>query len=265
MKKYLRLAYMDFLVSKEFAAAFLAQLLYLPVSLGVVYLVWSKLYAEHPGLAGPSGMGLNDIVCYYLVTNVILFVTNKFWYLNYPIWSDINKGNLSVYLARPIDYMSFRFFRECGNLTLNGLLGTASIVFVGIAFGLCAVTPLKVAVFLLSLAESIILIFILQFMIATLTFWTDKIFGVRDVIFHVIHFLSGLILPLAFFPAWSRPAMDMLPFKFIYNYPAMVIIDGDTAAVIGQQPVALFWILTGLIAARKFFDYGLKKYAANGG
>lgn len=265
IRTYLRLAYMDFLVSKEFAAAFLAQLLYLPVSLGIVYLVWSKLYAEHPELAGVSGMGLKAVICYYLATNIILFITNKFWYLNYPIWSDINKGNLSIYLARPIDYMAFRFFRECGSLTLNSLLGTAGIALIGTVFGLCDLSVLKVAVFLLSLAESIVLVFLLQFIVATLTFWTDKIFGIRDVIFHVVQFLSGLVLPLAFFPGWARSALDLLPFKFIYNYPAMVLVQGDLRAVLREQPCVLLWVLGGCLLVRKFFNFGLKRYVANGG
>ncbi len=265
MKKYLRLSYMDFLVSKEFAAAFLGQLLYLPITLGIVYVVWGKLYAENPGLAAASGMGLKEVICYYLVTNIILFITNKFWYLNYPIWVDINKGNLSIYLARPLDYMAFRFFREGGNLALNSLLGTAGILVVGGVFGLCELSALKVAVFLLSLAESIMFVFILQFFVGTLTFWTDKIFGVRDVFFHVVQFLSGLVLPLAFFPGWARAALDLLPLQFIYNYPAMVLIDGDVSTVLRQQPVAIFWVIAGLLSARMFFNFGLKRYVANGG
>lgn len=265
MKKYLRLSYMDFLVSKEFAAGFLGQLLYLPFSLGIIYLVWSKLYAEHPELAAVSGMDLNAVVCYYLVTNIILFITAKFWYLNYPIWVDINKGNLSVYLARPIDYMAFRFFREGGNLALNSLLGAASVLVIGAVFGLCDLSVLRFFIFLLSLAESIVLIFFLQFMIGTMTFWTDKIFGVRDVLLHIVQFLSGLVLPLAFFPAWARAALEVLPFKFIYNYPAMVLIQGDLDAVLRGQVYALLWIGAGYLAARKFYEHGVKRYVANGG
>jgi ABC-2 type transport system permease protein len=256
---------MDFLVSKEFAAAFLGQLLYLPFSLGIVYLVWSKLYSEHPELAGISGMGLNAVICYYLVTNIILFITARFWYLNYPIWTDINKGNLSIYLARPLDYMAFRFFREGGNLTLNSLLGAAAVAVIGSVFNLCELSALRLFLFLLSLAESIVLIFFLQFVVGTLTFWTDKIFGIRDVFFHIVQFLSGLVLPLAFFPAWTRPVLDLLPFKYIYNYPAMVLIQADVGAILHEQVYALLWVGASYLFARKFFDHGVKRYVANGG
>lgn len=265
MKTYLRIVYMDFLLAKEFAAAFLAQIIYLPISLGIVYFVWSKLYETHPGLAGASGMDLKAVICYYMVANIIVFITGKFWYLNYTIWSDINKGNLSIYLARPLDYINFRFFREAGSLTLNTLLGTVSVIVIGRVFNLFELSAFSLFVFLVSVAESILLIFFLQFFVGTLTFWTDKIFGVRDVLLRVVQFLSGLVLPLAFFPPWSRTILEVLPFKYIYNSPAMALTQSNPSIFLRDQALAIIWIAAGYLSVRKFFSYGLKRYVANGG
>ncbi len=265
MKKYLRLIYMDFLLAKEFVLAFFAQIIYLPISSIVVYFVWSKLYAAHPVLEQISGMSLKSIICYYVFANIILFITGKFWYLNYTIWSDINKGLLSIYLARPIDYISYRFFREAGSLIVNTVLGTISIIAINWIFNLCSISIVNILIFLLSIAESIILIFFFQFLVGTLTFWTDKIFGLRDLLFRIVQFLGGQVLPLAFFSSWAKSILDFLPFKFIYNAPAMAFIATDSSGFLHNQICAVFWIAVGYLFIRSFFNYGLKRYVANGG
>ncbi|MET3292102.1 UNVERIFIED_CONTAM: ABC-type uncharacterized transport system permease subunit [Brevibacillus sp. OAP136] len=84
-------------------------------------------------------------------------------------------------------------------------------------------------------------------MTGVLTFFLFRNEGMMHAKRVVVDLLSGLILPISFFPLWAQTAMGWLPFQAINYYPSMIFtgaIQADRAlTVIGIQLIWVFVIL----------------------
>ena len=80
-----------------------------------------------------------------------------------------------------------------------------------------------------------------------------------------MYFLGGLIVPLSFLPGWLRNITDFLPFKYIYNYPAEILIKGINSGIMHDQFSLCLWMVVLLIISRVVFVTSQKYFTANGG
>src|SRR5204862_7635086 len=69
-----------------------------------------------------------------------------------------------------------------------------------------------------------VLYFVLIFPLQEVAFWADNVWTLNVMFRFASQMLGGFLLPLSLFPEWSRPALAALPFKYLYNFPAMTLI-----------------------------------------
>ena len=116
--------------------------------------------------------------------------------------------------------------------------------------------PLLWVVFALSVAEAFLLNFYIQFMIASLAFWAEAIFGVRDIVLGVESLLAGQMIPLSLFPASVRVLAARMLFQFTLFVPAAVYLQHysrpEALRQLGIETlwVAALFILSRLLGAR---------------
>jgi ABC-2 type transport system permease protein len=108
--------------------------------------------------------------------------------------------------------------------------------------------------------------FLEQFMIASLAFWTETIFGVRDLVVSISGLFSGRLIPVSVMPAFARAIGSALPFQFILSVPGAIYLGQYSRAVawrmLGWQMV---WIAAMVIVSRLLWRRGLARYEAQGG
>jgi ABC-2 type transport system permease protein len=75
-----------------------------------------------------------------------------------------------------------------------------------------------------SVAVSNLLHFLMMFPLRATAFWADHTWTLEVMYRFVSQMLGGLMLPLSLFPVWARPALDALPFKFLYYVPATTLL-----------------------------------------
>lgn len=248
----------------HFRANVVAWILYSPIQLAIIYLLWRIIYS---GTEQVGSFRFEDMILYYLVVHFLRKIIEPVQSVNYEVWTDINKGNLDVYLARPVSFGPFVFFRSLGAPLIEIAVGLPFFLLFSWLLGLPLQTdPLLLAVFFVSVLSGFAILFLIQFIIGSLTFWFERIFGIRDMIFSVFMLFSGQLIPISVLPGWLVAVSRYLPFEGIYFVPGTIYAQGtlgpDVALYVFRQFIwiAVLWAVAATVWAR-----GLTRYASQGG
>lgn len=263
-RAYLRVAVTELRNLAHFRANLLAWALYTPLQMGILYLLWRIVYA-HTDRVG--GFGFDDMMLYYVVVHFLRRVIEPAQSVNYQVWSEINEGKLDIYLARPLSFGLFTFSRSLGTPLVELVIGVPCLIVLSLVLGLPLQTdPGVLAAFLLSLAAGYAILFLVQFLIGSLTFWFERIFGIRDMIFSVFILFSGQLIPISVLPGWVETVSHYLPFEGIFYIPAALYarheLDLTSLALLARQ---LVWIVVLLVVAATVWSRGSLRYASQGG
>jgi ABC-2 type transport system permease protein len=242
----------------------IAWVLYSPLQVAMIYLLWRIVYRS-AGEVG--GLRFKEMILYYLVVHFLGRAMLPIQTVNYEVWSEINKGALDIYLSRPLGFGPFVFFRSLGAPTVEICLGVPFFLLFSWILGLpVQADPLVLSAFFLSGLLGACVLFLVQFLIGTLTFWMERIFGIRDLVVSVFMLFSGQLIPVSALPAPVARLSGGLPFESIFFVPAMIYrrpaFDLDAAALLAQQAVwiAVLWALAAALWRR-----GVERYASQGG
>lgn len=248
----------------HFRPNLIAWIVYSPLQLGTLYLLWTIVYGHTPSL---GGLSFSAMMQYYVVVHFLRKVIEPVQTVNYEVWSEINQGKLDIYLARPINFGLFTLARSFGVPFVELCIGIPLLI----ACSLLMRLPLQsdpgvLAAFALSVLGGYGILFLIQFAIGTLTFWMERIFGIRDVIFSVFMLFSGQLLPVSLLPGWVQQASHLMPFQWIYYVPARIYasprVDAEVAALLAQQAG---WLIALSLGASLLWARGINRYASQGG
>jgi ABC-2 type transport system permease protein len=208
----------------------------------------------------------NQLVAYYVLLSAVSMITGH-WAAEY-VAEEIRLGDLSPYLLRPVPYIAAWACDAIGQkLLMLALLlpqiGIAALVFR--ADLRLPANPWTWLLFLISLVLATSLAFLFQFMIGLLAFWAEDTGGVRRVEAITRAFLSGELVPLALFPAYLLPFLEVQPFRYMLSFPLEVLTRdlpaADLARGLGLQAAYTAAMYLGY---RLLWQHGLRRYAATG-
>jgi ABC-2 type transport system permease protein len=263
-QKYVSYALVRLATLKEYVSDFVGGILLLPVEVAIVVLVWRVIYA----CTGPLGQfSLEDMIAYQLLVYALSRGTWPVGTINYRVWQDIRQGKLDICLARPIDYQLSRLASELGEAGYRSAMHLLAYVATCAVLRLPVLSdPLLWGAFLLSIAGGFVLRFLIQFAIACMAFWTEAIFGVRDIVVEIESLLSGRYVPVSIMPGLVRSIASVLPFQFTLFLPISIYLGHymplEALEVLGWQAL---WVAVLLLATRLLWQRGLARYEAQGG
>lgn len=264
MKKYIRLVWIEFKKGKEYSLNFIGQLIYLPIKLIIIYYIWKFVYSHSSTIANYT---FTDMVGYYILLKIFENGITPVGITAYEVWTDINQGNLNLFLSKPIFYPFYLFYNKIGYF----IWGLTS----GFVFLLCIKLFLPVGLELelgriilsvLSLFLGFIIMYTLFFCVGSLTFWVENILTLRDNLWNVIRILSGQIFPIALFPGLLRDISSVLPFQHIYYVPITIFQGKVNDVTLIKLLIGQFtWVGIMIFLSVLLWTSGAKRYAAQGG
>ncbi len=148
-----------------------------------------------------------------------------------PETEEIRSGDIAYRLTRPVSLWGLTYARALAQKT--AALASRSLVQVGVLFVLLPVLGLQrfgmtlpvldqLPLLVASLALSVLLSAALHSVVILSSFWTISPRGSASLAYAVISLGSGLLVPLAFFPPALRGLVDIMPFRAVYDTPAML-------------------------------------------
>ncbi len=264
MKKYIYIIKIELCRIKEYVLNFIGQIMYLPLKLLILYLIWKFVYASTNTIQDYT---FEDIITYYFLLNIFETAIVPVGITAYQVFTDINTGNLNMYLTKPICYPLYLFCTKIGCF-FWGI--TSGLIFLYLSKTIIQIKlPVNIANFALSLLNvflGLVIMYCLFFTVGELTFWVKNILTLRDNLWNIIKLLSGQILPITFFPEIVGKLSRWLPFQYIYYVPISIFQGRYTwAQAIKYLGFQIIWITILLIIMIVLWVIGVRKYESQGG
>lgn len=232
--------------------------------LGVAYFIVLAMFA---GGARPGGFSRDGMLLYYVVVILVSRLVRSAD-MEWAIADDIYQGALSRYLLYPASYARMKYATQIGALLpvlIQTVLFGAWVPFVlGVPEGV-HLTPAGVAMALAAVMAANLLHFMTCYPIQLVAFWADNCWSLMVAHRIVASLLGGLLLPLDLFPAWSRPVVDALPFRYMFSFPVDALLGRvPPAQFAAGMAVALAWCGVSAAVSAAVWRRGTLQYTGVG-
>jgi ABC-2 type transport system permease protein len=246
---------------------FLARSLMGLIPLIAILSVWRTIYEGKDGApVGPYTYA--EMVSYYLLVTIVdalTAVSEDDW----QIAGDIKDGNISQFLLKPIDYLTYRLVLFCaGRLTYiaAAALPVAAFILFWRHYFVLPADPVTLACFLLSVVMTALLQFFLSYIMAMLAFWVLEVSTFIFILYAFEYIASGHLFPLDILPGGLAQALSYTPFPYQLYFPVSIYLGKATGPALAQGLlIQLAWVILGYLAARFAWSRGLRRYSAVGG
>ncbi len=223
---------------------------------------WDAVYA---GTSTLGGLTLPQTITYILLARLLapLVETRTIFFFG----SMIRQGQVAVELTRPLDFQGRMMVETFAELAAFLVLRLPLFLLAWLFFGLrLPASPLVWATFLISLVLGETVLFLFDWMFASLAFYVTETWGLSVVRIGVGSFFSGALVPLAMMPGWLQGIAAALPFAQALAVP-ISFLSGITPLSAAPRIwlIQIIWLLGLLILSRVLFGVALRKVTVQGG
>jgi ABC-2 type transport system permease protein len=268
MRKYWHVLNVGLQNNLTYRFNFLARSVFGLVPLIAIILLWRSIFSGKD----PNGMvgtyTLSEMISYYLLTTVVdaLTAVNED---DWQIAADIKDGNISQFLLKPIDYLTYRLcLFVSGRVTYLAVAVVPLTLFILSLHEYFVLPPSWAAfgMFLFSVALTALLQFFMSYTMAMLAFWVLEVSTFIFILFAFEYIASGHLFPLDILPRSLEQFLYLTPFPYQLYFPVSIYL-GKAAQADLQRGlcVQIFWVAATYGLARFAWRRGIKKYSAVGG
>lgn len=267
MKSYLSYFKLKFKTGLQYRAAAIAGIA-TQFFFGFVYI--SVYVAFYETGSSNLPMTLEDTISYVWLGQAF-FALIYLWYKDKEILNMIKSGNIAYELARPQDLYFMWASKILGERLSNVSLRFLPVLLIAIIlpspYNLILNTSFTTFIlFILAMLLSTILMTALVLLYHVICLFTLDEKGVVNIFMVLSDILSGLIIPVAFFPDYLQKISNVLPFKYISDFPFRLYIGNisNMEGLIGIL-VQIIWIIILILLGRLITKKALKKAIIQGG
>lgn len=236
------------------------------INVAVYYFIWRAVYAHAAPGGEIRGYDLGAITTYVALG----WVVRSFYFNNIDreIAGLVTEGHITSYLARPVSLLNAMTGLAAGEslFRLAAFTGPISVVIFLIFPVRGPADATAFAAFVLSAVLSFHVLAYLNFLVGLVAFATRSVTGIISAKHYAIQLLSGLLMPIAFFPDWLRTASTWMPFRHIANTPAAIYLgrfpEHELLLALGQQ---LLWAVFLGVACRLAWHRMMRRLVIQGG
>jgi ABC-2 type transport system permease protein len=183
----------------------------------------------------------------------------------------VRTGNVAYEICRPVDLYGMWFSRCVALRTATTALraipvmAMAGLLAPAYRVGLPPSAGAAVA-FAVSLAGAVPLSAAITNLYGIVTMWTISGEGISRIIPTLAMLLSGLTIPLAFFPDWLHPIIQALPFAGVMDLPFRFYLGSlPPWQIVPYLAFQLAWTIALAFLGRRLLATGLRRVVVQGG
>jgi ABC-2 type transport system permease protein len=187
----------------------------------VYYFIWQAAYHNSVSI---QGYNLPQILTYVAVG----------WSMRSFYWNTIDQemayevieGKIATALLKPLSIQGMWLSRAAGESAFRlGMLTVPVALLVALIFPVQApASALHFALFVPAVAGSFLLMGGVNFLIGTCAIHLESILALIRAKFWLIELLSGVLIPMTFFPHWAQSILRWLPFEHIAFSPLQIYL-----------------------------------------
>lgn len=268
MKAYFSYFRLRFITNLQYRAAAWAGIA-TQVFFGFVYIMVYIAFYES-GSADKLPMELPQLITYVWLNQTLLSLTNLF-YKDQELFNLIKTGNIAYELARPKNMYFMWYFKIIGERLSKVLLRAIPFII----FLLFLPAPYRIGLpasfehfilFILTMAVGTLLMTAIITLYPIITMHTLNEKGVVGIIIAIADILSGVVVPIPFFPKFLQVISSLLPFQYVSDLPFRIYVGniGLTEGIHGLL-IQLIWVVILMILGYVLMHKSLKKVVVQGG
>lgn len=238
--------------------------------------LWLAVYQSSEGGidASINGFTYKEMIVYVVFTTIFGFITfndDTLWYIN----QDVRKGTIGNFLIKPISYRGKFIASNIGAFLMMSLMfgiplyagGLGTLI--GIGYLPVASVWDFIAHFALFIIASILACLLngaISYIFGILCFYTSAAWGLNALKTTVVSFLSGTLLPIAFFPDVFREIVTYMPFAGMSQNPILILMmKYDYLESLKVILISLGWLVILEIIGKLLFNHAIKLVTVQGG
>lgn len=242
-------------------------------SLLCLFFLWMAVYSNSTTDV-INGFTFKEIVAYTVIINIFGFTMGG-GETQDVITDEIQNGQIAMSLIKPISYRLRFIFSTLGSLIASDLIVGFPLLIIStivlkvngyMTIGTPAHFIMILVFFLVAQVLAKWLYDVIDYIFGLISFYTMASFGLFQIKDTVINFLSGTLIPIAFFPEWAGKIVNYLPFVGMAQNPTMIYL-GRTN--VNEALIAILmqvlWIAALEIFAHFFYQKAIKIVIIQGG
>jgi ABC-2 type transport system permease protein len=229
----------------------------------VYYFIWTAVFHLASTRAG------------YTLAQMITYVSVG-WIMRSFYWNTIDQemayevieGKIAMDFIKPVSIQWMWICRAMGESAFRlGLLTLPTAIVVGLVFPVQRPSSMEnFLLFMLGVIGSFFLMGAVNFMIGTCAIPLKSILALIRAKYWLIELLSGLLIPIAFFPPQLQKIMAWLPFEHIANTPLQIYLGKlDRAHALDALATQWMWVAVLMFLAHVWWEHASKKITIHGG
>lgn len=233
------------------------------INVAVYYFIWRAVYGPGEQIAGYD---LGHMITYVAVG----------WILRSFYWSTIDQemayevldGKIAMELIKPVSVQGMWLARAIGESAFRlGMLTAPTALVIAWIFPVRGpASTLHFMLFLLGAIGSFFLMGAINFLIGTCAIRLKSILALIRAKYWLLELLSGLLIPMSFFPEAARTILAWLPFQHIAFTPLQIYLGKFDA---GAAAIALLtqwiWVAVLLWLGSRWWHVSVRKITIHGG
>lgn len=242
-------------------------------SLLCLFFLWLAVFNNSPADV-INGFTFKEIVAYTVIINIFAFTMGG-GETQDVITDEIQNGQIAMSLIKPISYRIRFIFSTFGALIASDLivgfpLLIISTIILTMKGYMTISSPLHfiiiLIIFMISQVLAKWLYDVIDYIFGLISFYTMASFGLFQIKDTVINFLSGTLIPIAFFPEWAGKVVNYLPFVGMAQNPTMIYLGKmSISEAIVAILMQVIWIAGLEIFAYFFYQKAIKIVVIQGG
>lgn len=230
----------------------------------MMYFLW---YSATSSQTLTFGYTQNSMLTYvFAVAIVRAFVLSS---RTVDIADDISTGNLSMYLLRPVNYITYYFTQDVADKLANFLFAVCELTILFIIFRpplFFQTDPWLAAVSVGLLLLAIIMYFFINLLLSFMAFWIpENTWGPRFLFMITLEFFAGGLFPIDILPKGVQAAFHLTPFPYLLYFPVSAYLGKLTGYELAQGTlIALGWLGVLYIMTLLVWKRGLRSYDSAG-
>lgn len=233
------------------------------LNIGVYYFLWNAVYGGETSLNGMTAVQMSTYIA-------ISWMSRAFYFnnLDYEIAEEVREGSVAVHLIRPYQYLLVKAAQGFGEglfrlllFSVPGLILVSLILTIDLpSFGWVWFK------FALSLFLGFLVNVQVNLFIGVLTFLLLNNRGLLRAKRLLVDLLSGVVIPIPFFPEWAQTILSFLPFQAISYLPSIMLVKGlDGDAFMQAISIQLIWVLLLCLPILFIWAKAKKRMTVQGG
>lgn len=228
----------------------------------IMYFLWMFIYKNHSMV---SGYTLSAIITYYLVAYFVKQNTGS--YFDWNIIKKVNDGYFSQFLFRPLTHRTYYFYHNIGEKMIRFIMLLPMLAVLLLLVKNYFILPdfNRMGFFFLAFMMSFFLNAFFTMLIGYTAFWTEKSESLVYFKDAIVFYISGAMIPLAFFGDRVSGILGLLPFRYFVSFPIEIYLGKITSAQMYNGFIlSIVWLLVFITMDKLLFHYGIRRFSSVG-